>query len=409
MQNQAFEPDAACPLDGVRVLDLSRLVAGNMLSLQLADFGAEVIKIEEPGSGDTLRHWKEYGAGHPDGVSAYWKVYARNKKSLTLDLRQAEAIELLLRLVETADVFIESFRPGTLEKMGLGPQQLLMRCPKLVVVRVSGWGQTGPYRDRPGFGSLVEAMSGYAAKNGFADQPPTLPNMALADMVAGLQGAFATMVALRAASGVNGRGQVVDLSLLEPLQSILGPDAAVYQITGQAPSRVGNRTGITAPRNIYRCADGAYLALSASIQKMVERLFQAIGRPALTADPRFLTSADRLIHVDELDAIIQDHVGRYSLAENLAHFREREVTVGPVYDIVQLCRDEHVVERGILIQVPDRQTGTLAMHNIVPRLSEQPGRLRRPAPELGEHNAQILAQINVDATALSALREKGVC
>lgn len=387
---------------------MSRLVAGNMLSLQLADFGAEVIKIEDPGKGDTLRHWKEYSEEHPEGVSAYWKVYARNKKSLTLDVRRSEARELLLRLITTANVFIESFRPGTLEKMGLGPDDLLARNPALVIVRVSGWGQTGPYRDQPGFGSLVEAMSGYAAKNGFEGLPPMLPNLALADMIAGLYGAFATMVALRTASGPNGRGQVIDLSLLEPLLSILGPDAAVFQLTGQVPSRTGNRTSISAPRNIYKTKDGSYLALSASIQKMVERLFVAIGRPDLIADPRFLTNSDRLNNVTELDAIIQEYIGRHTLEENLAHFRRCEVTIGPVYDVAQLLHDKHIIERDVLISLPDRQTGTLPMHNIVPRLSGAPGRLRRPAPELGEDTEAILAGIGIDASRQATLKEQGI-
>jgi crotonobetainyl-CoA:carnitine CoA-transferase CaiB-like acyl-CoA transferase len=408
MHTHSFEPEASCPLDGVKVLDMSRLVAGNMLSLQLADFGAEVIKIEDPDKGDTLRHWKEYADDHPEGVSAYWKVYARNKKSMTLDLRRTEAIDLLLRLIETADVFIESFRPGTLEKMGLGPDDLLARNPKLVIVRVSGWGQTGPYRDQPGFGSLVEAMSGYAAKNGFEGLPPMLPNLALADMIAGLYGAYATMVALRTAAAPNGRGQVIDLSLLEPLLSILGPDAAAYQITGQVPSRTGNRTSISAPRNIYKSKDGGYLALSASIQKMVERLFGAIDRPDLITDPRFLTNSDRLNNVTELDAIIQDYIGRYTQEENLAHFRKCQVTIGPVYDVAQLVNDTHIVERDILINLPDRQTGTLPMHNVVPRLSGEPGRLRRPAPELSEHTAEVLAAIGIDGAQLAALKEQRI-
>lgn len=206
MHSLPFEPNESCPLDDIRVLDLTRLVAGNMLSLLLGDFGAEVIKIEDPAVGDTLRHWKEYTTEYPEGVSIYWKVYARNKKSLTLDLRRAEAIDLLLKLVDTADVFMESFRPGTLEKMGLAPEVLMARNPKLVIVRLSGWGQTGPYREQPGFGSLVEAMSGYAAKNGFAGQPPMLPNLALADMIAGLYGSFSTMVAVRSARASVGKG-----------------------------------------------------------------------------------------------------------------------------------------------------------------------------------------------------------
>lgn len=408
MHPHTFEPDASCPLDGIKVLDLSRLVAGNMLSLLLADFGAEVIKVEDPTGGDTLRHWKEYTEEFPEGVSAYWKVYARNKKSMTLDTRRREGIELILRLVETADIFIESFRPGTLEKMGLAPDLLLARNPKLVIVRVSGWGQTGPYRDQPGFGSLVEAMSGYAAKNGYENLPPMLPNLALADMIAGLYGAFSTMVAVKAAMAGPGGGQVIDLSLLEPLLSILGPDAALYQLTKEVPSRTGNRTSIAAPRNIYQSKDGGYLALSASIQSMSARLFQAIGRPELVDDPRFRTNSDRLNHVEELDRLIQEYVGRYTQAENLAYFRQCAVTIGPVYDIAQLIEDEHIVERDIMIRMPDEQMGSLPMHNIVPRLSNTPGRLRRPAPELGENTFEVLSTINVDGLQFAALKEQGI-
>ncbi|SRR6266508_1438283 len=209
-----FRPDTKCPLDGIRVLDLSRLVAGNMLSLQLADFGAEVVKIEDPDKGDPLRDWRV------DGISVHWKVYARNKKSVTLSLREREGRDLLMRLVDGARVFIENFRPGTLETMGLAPATLLQHNPRLVIVRVSGWGQDGPYRDRPGFGSLVEGMSGFAAKTGFADRPPVLPPLALADMIAGLYGAAAVLVALREIEVNGGKGQIIDLPLLDPIFSI---------------------------------------------------------------------------------------------------------------------------------------------------------------------------------------------
>lgn len=408
MHLRSFEPGASCPLDDIKVLDLTRLVAGNMLSLMLGDFGADVIKIEDRRVGDTLRHWKEYTEEYPEGVSTYWKVYARNKKSMTLDLRRSQAIELLLKLVETADVFMESFRPGTLEKMGLGPGVLLERNPRLVIVRLSGWGQTGPYRTQPGFGSLVEAMSGYAAKNGFAGLPPMLPNLALADMIAGLYGSFATMVAVRSARAGAGAGQVIDLSLLEPLLSILGPDAANYQLTKEVPSRTGNRTNIAAPRNIYKASDGNYLALSGSIQSMCERLFVAIGQPELIDDPRFRTNSDRLNNVEELDAIIQDYVGRHTQAENVEYFRKCAVTIGPVYDIAQLVEDEHIVEREILVRVPDDQLGSVPMHNVIPRLSNTPGRLRRPAPDLGEHTGEVLQSLGIGEVQLAALKEQGI-
>ena len=249
-QVRQFDSGATGPLANIRVLDLSRLVAGNMLSLQLGDFGADVIKIEPP-EGDPLRAWRD------GGEPLFWKTYSRNKMSVVLNLRQPAATQALLRLVETADVLIENYRPGTLEKMGLGPDVLLARNPRLIVVRISGFGQTGPYSQLPGFGTLVEALSGFAARTGFPDREPVLPPLALADMVAGLSGAMATMMALFARDRASGAGgQVIDLSLLEPLFSILGPEAAIFQRTGAVKQRVGNGSNTSAPRNIYRCADG---------------------------------------------------------------------------------------------------------------------------------------------------------
>ncbi len=387
MAAQPFQPDQACPLDGLRVLDFSRLVAGNMLTLQLADFGAEVIKLE-PSSGDPLRQWQE------DGISAYWKVYGRNKKSIRLDLRSADGKALLARLIPTADVLVESFRPGAMEAAGFGPDAVAKLNPRLVFVRISGFGQTGPYAQRPGFGSLVEAMSGFAAKNGFADKPPALPNLALADMVAGIQGAFAVMVALRALQQPGGRGQVVDLSLLEPLHATLGADAAAWRITGRIPPRSGNRASITAPRNVYATSDGGYVALSASTQAMTERLFRAIGRPELIDDPRFRTNSDRLAHVNEVDQIVGDFVAARTLAENLDFFAAAETTVGPVYDAAGFEADPHVQGRGVLVEMEDAELGSIPMHAVVPRLSGTPGALRRPAPALGQHEAEILAALN---------------
>jgi crotonobetainyl-CoA:carnitine CoA-transferase CaiB-like acyl-CoA transferase len=381
-----YAPDQSCPLDGIRVLDLSRLVAGNMLSLQLADFGAEVIKIE-PARGDPLRHWTD------NGISPYWKVYSRNKKSIRLDLKTDADKDAFAKLVKTAHVVVEGFRPGVMEAMGFGPDQLLTLNPKVIMARVSGWGQTGPYKNRPGFGSLVEAMSGFAAKNGFADKPPALPNMALADMIAGLSGAFAVMVALREAEKPQGQGQVIDISLLEPLHSILGADAAQYRLTKEVPPRSGNRASITAPRNIYSTSDNGWVALSASTQKMAERLFTAIGRADMITDARFRTNTARLDHVEEVDQIIQDFIGQRTLAENLAFFEQAEVTVGPVYDPAGFEQDAHVKGRGVLVEVPDKDMGTVPMHDVVPRLSRTPGAIRTGAPDLGQHEAEILAPL----------------
>ena len=397
-----FRPDTKCPLDGLRVLDLSRLVAGNMLSLQLADFGAEVIKIEDPRKGDPLRDWRV------KDVSVHWKVYARNKKSVTLNLRAPEGLDLLRRLVATANVFIENFRPGTLEEIGIGPDALHAINPKLILVRVSGWGQDGPYRDKPGFGSLVEGMSTFAAKNGYPDRPPVLPPLALADMVAGLYGANAVLVALREIEQHGGTGQVIDLPLLDPIFSVLGPEAAIYQLTQKIEPRIGSRSHNTAPRNVYETKDGRFISISASIQTMAERLFRAIGRADMIDDPRFRTNTDRVRNIDECDRVVADFIKARTLAEGLAVFEAAEVTAAPVYEIDQFIADPHVRAREIVTELPDDEMGSIPMHAVVPRLSGTPGEIRMPAPALGEHNNEILGGLGLSAGAIDDLRSRKV-
>ncbi|HXF65778.1 MAG TPA: CoA transferase [Burkholderiales bacterium] len=398
---RSFEPEARCPLDGVRVLDLSRVVAGNMLSLLLADFGAEVIKVEPP-EGDPLRDWLVAG------VATNWKVYARNKKSVCLDLRRREAVQIVLQLAATARIFIENFRPGTLEKMGLAPEALHARNPRLVIVRVSGWGQSGPYRHKPGFGTLAEGASGFAALNGFADREPVLPPMQLADCTAGLYGAYAAMIALREVEVRGGPGQVIDVSLLEPLFSIMGPQAASYRASGRLRPRTGSRSTTAAPRNAYRTRDGRWVCLSASTQAMTERLLRAIGRPELIEDPRFRTNADRVQNAAALDAIIGEFIGRLTLAENLEFFDRAQVTVGPIYDIAQILEDPHVRAREMVVELPDEEMGSLPMHCVVPRLSATPGAIRRPAPALGEHNEEVLGALGLSGEELARLAADGV-
>ena len=401
LKKRDYTPQARGALEGVRILDLSRLVAGNTLTQVLSDFGAEVVKVEPP-AGDTLRAWQT------QGVPVTWKLYSRSKKSLCLELRRPEAIELLLKLVPTASVLIESFRPGTLEKMGLAPSKLLEINSRLVIVRISGWGQDGPYSQRPGFGTLIEGMSGFASMNGFPDREPVLPPMYLADSVAGLHGAAATMIALREAELNGGGGQVIDLPLLEPLFNILGPQAANLRLTGKVKQRTGNRSTTTAPRNAYRTKDGHWVCLSASIQKMTDRLLRAIGRPELITDPRFATNSARLAHADELDVIIGAFIGARTQAENVAYFEKHEVTIGPVYDIAQIVEDPHVVERELVADYPDADMGTFPMHHVIPRLSRTPGAIRAPAPKLGEHNRALLAEAGVDAAAYAKLLAAGV-
>jgi crotonobetainyl-CoA:carnitine CoA-transferase CaiB-like acyl-CoA transferase len=394
-----FDPAAIGPLDGIRALDLTRLVAGNMLSLQLADFGADVIKVEPP-SGDPLRDWRD------GGQELHWKTYARNKRSIVLNFRHAGAKAALLRLVATADVFIENFRPGTLEEMQLGPMVLLETNPGLIVVRLSGFGQTGPYAPLPGFGTLVEAMSGFAARTGFPDREPVLPPLALADMIAGLYGAFAVMTALRARDRC-GQGQIVDLSLLEAMFSVLGPEAAIYRQTGVVKERTGSGSQTSAPRNVYRCRDGHYVALSGSTEAMARRIFEVIGRSEMIADARFSSNSARVQHRPLVDAAVGGWFAARTREDALQAMREAGVTVGPVYTIADAMADVHFRERRIVVDVEDAELGAVPMHNIVPRLSLSSGVWRRPAPRLGEHTDAILAETGLDGETIARLKQEG--
>ncbi|MGK9230254.1 CoA transferase [Inquilinus limosus] len=395
-----FDPALAGPLSGVRVLDLSRLVAGNMLSLQLADFGADVVKIEPP-SGDPLRDWTD------DGQSLHWKVYGRNKRSMVLNLREAADMDALLALVETADVFIENFRPGTLETMGIAPARLLEINPDIVVVRISGFGQTGPYAAYPGFGTLVEAMSGFAARTGFPDREPVLPPLALADMIAGITGAQAVTMALLAREKGRARGQVIDLSLLEPMVAVLGPEAAIHRVTGKVKQRTGSASNTSSPRNVYRCGDGKYVALSGSMQVIAMRIFDIIGRPDMKTDPRFSTNAARVRNRDLVDEAVGAWFAERDRDTALRVMREAGATVGPVYDIADIVADPHIRERGVVVEVEDADNGSLPMHAVLPRLSGTPGGLRRPAPRLGEHTEELKAEIARAAQARKSTKTMG--
>ncbi|WP_037299846.1 CaiB/BaiF CoA transferase family protein [Rubritepida flocculans] len=401
LPRRAFDPTARGALEGVRVVDLSRLVAGNMLTKVLADHGAEVLKLEPP-EGDTLRAWRV------QGVESSWKTWCRNKKSLCLALRDPAGIEVVRALAATAEIFCESFRPGVLEEMGLAPEALLALNPRLVIVRISGWGQTGPYRHKPGFGTLVEGYSGFAAVNGFADREPVLPPMFMGDAYAGLYGAASALAAFHHAKAT-GQGQVIDLSLLEPMLAVMEPQTANQRLTGEVKPRSGSRSTNSAPRNAYRTRDGGWVCLSASTQGMTEKLFRSIGRPELMEDPRFRTNADRLRHVEALDAIIAAFIAERSQAEVLAHFDAAGVTIGPIKDAAGLLEDPYIAARAALVEVPDAEMpgGWLPMHGEVPKLSATPTLFARPAPRLGEHNEAVLRPLLGEAR-YAALVEAGV-
>ena len=371
------------PLDNLKVLDLSRLAAGNMVSHMFADFGADVIKIERPGKGDDLRNWKV------NGISHWWAVYSRNKRSIALNLKEKEGLNLLKELVKTADVLIENFVPGTLEKWGVGPKKLIELNNKIIILRISGWGQTGLYKNAPGFGSLVEGMSGFATMTGEKSQMPLLPPTALADMIAGLTGFGAVLMGILASKKNDLGGQVIDLSLFEPLFSIIGPWAASYKISGKVPDRMGNRSSVAAPRGIYKAKDNKYISLSASMQSMWEKLAITIGEKELINDPKFISNSDRLNNQDHLDNVISKFMKKYNRDELLKLFSEAGVTVGPVLDISEIIDHPYVVDREILLEHENSEFGNILMHQAFPRLSKTPGKILKSAPSIGENTDDI--------------------
>jgi crotonobetainyl-CoA:carnitine CoA-transferase CaiB-like acyl-CoA transferase len=390
------------PLDNLKVLDLSRLAAGNMVSHMFADFGADVIKIERPGKGDDLRNWKV------NGISHWWAVYSRNKRSIALNLKEKEGLNLLKELVKTADVLIENFVPGTLEKWGVGPKKLIELNNKIIILRISGWGQTGLYKNAPGFGSLVEGMSGFATMTGEKSQMPLLPPTALADMIAGLTGFGAVLMGILASKKNDLGGQVIDLSLFEPLFSIIGPWAASYKISGKVPDRMGNRSSVAAPRGIYKAKDNKYLSLSASMQSMWEKLAISIGEKELINDPKFISNSDRLNNQDHLDNVISKFMKKYNRDELLKLFSEAGVTVGPVLDISEIIDHPYVVDREILLEHENSEFGNILMHQAFPRLSKTPGKILKSAPSIGENTDDILKEIGITPLQIEQLRNKKI-
>lgn len=398
-------PPTALPLTGLRVLDAGVLFAGPMIATYMADFGAEVIKIEHP-RGDPLRSL----AWHKDGESLWWAFANRNKRDVSIDLSTEVGQGLLKELVVTADVLVESFRPGTMERWGLGWDVLHALNPKLVLVRTSGFGQTGPYSRKPGFGTIAEAMSGFAFMNGHADGPPTLPPFALGDGVAALFGVFATMFALYHRDvHRTGLGQMIDLSIYEPLFMLLGPHAIVYDQLGVIQSRMGNMTDWTAPRNAYQTADGRWVALSASSQNIAERVMRIVGRPDFIDEPWFADHAGRVAHHDALDAVISAWIGERTFDDVLAAFDEFEAAIGPVYSIDQIFDDPQVLARGSITTVHHPRLGDVRLQDVVPKLSDTPGRIESLGPQLGEHDHDIfVGELAHDEEELERWRAAGV-
>jgi crotonobetainyl-CoA:carnitine CoA-transferase CaiB-like acyl-CoA transferase len=402
--SEASAAQRPLPLAGVRVLDIATMAAAPWAATYLAEFGADVIKVEMPGTGDHQRRW-----GTPkNGVGIFWKSMGRNKRSVTLNLGKPEGAEIFKRLVAEVDVVIENFRPGTLERWGIGYETLKAINPRLVLLRVTGFGQEGPYSSRPGFGTLAESLTGFAHLTGHPSGPPTLPNGPLADGLAGITGAFAVMVALYYRDARDGVGQVIDLSLCEPLLRLLEPALLDYDQLGIARGRVGNRSDHVAPRNSYQCGDGRWVSISGSAQSIFERLMVAIGRPELRTDPRFAVNSARVAHVDELDEIIGAWIRRYPRDEVLSRLEAAEVAVAPIYDIPDIFADPHFQARQSMISVEDADLGRIQLVNVVPRLSETPGRVSTTGPALGEHNADVYAMLGISAQQLEQLHQQGI-
>lgn len=395
---------SAPPLQGIRVIDAANVIAGPGAAARLGDFGADVIKIEHPTAGDATRRmgWEV------EGTALWWKWVARNKRPITLDLGNPEGQEIFLRLVETSDVMVESFRPGTLEKWSIGPDRLLERNPRLVVLRISGFGQTGPYRRRPGFGTLAEAMSGFVHMNGVEGEPPLLPPIALADEVAALFGAFAVMVALYNRDHHTAVGQVIDVSLIESLLHITGPLSAAFDTLGVVPGPTASRLPYVAPRGVFRCSDDRWLAVSGSAQSIVDRIFAAIGQPELAQDPRFVTNERRLENVDALEDHIRSWIAKRPLEEVIDVFERYEVAAAPVYDIRMILEDPQYQSRGTLVRVPDESLGSVLLPDVQPRLSDSPGQIRHSGRDLGAANEEVYGELGITGEELARLRKAGI-
>jgi crotonobetainyl-CoA:carnitine CoA-transferase CaiB-like acyl-CoA transferase len=389
----------SAPLQGIRVLETATLFAGPLAATHLGDFGADVLKIEHPTKPDAARG---HGASK-DGIGLWWKTIGRNKRMATLDLSQPEGQDVLLELAARADVLIENFRPGTLERWNLAPDRLLACNPGLVLARVTAFGQFGPYAGRPGFGSLAEAMSGFAAITGQPDGPPTLPPFGLADGITALATAFAIMTALRDRDRT-GRGQVIDMAIIEPMLSMLGGQVTVYDQLGTVAPRLGNRSANNAPRNTYRSRDGEWLAVSTSSQNIAERVMRLVGRAEVIDEPWFATGGGRAAHADELDTAVGDWIAERDAAEVLAAFEQAQAAIAPVYDASGIVTDPQFAALGTISTVSDADLGPVKMQNVLFRLSETPGRIRWTGRAHGADTDAVLAELGRTAEEIGKLR-----
>ncbi|GAA4809488.1 CoA transferase [Actinomycetospora chlora] len=394
----------ALPLAGLRVLDMASLAAGPLAATYLGELGADVVKLEPPGVGDAIRGW----GAQRDGVGLMWKSVARNKRSVTVDLREPEGQDVARRLAASCDVVVVNTRPQTLRRWGLDYARLRAQHPRVVVLHVTGFGLEGPKAEHPGFGTLGEAMSGFAHLTGEPDGPPTLPAFMLADGVASLSAAYAVMVALYERDTRTGEGRLVDVNLVDPLARLIEQSLLTWDATGRVPGRTGNRWDISAPRNTYRTADDRWIAMSGSAPTVALRVFGAIGRADLAEDPEFADPQRRLARATEVDAVVADWVAHRTLDDAMAVFEAAEIAAAPVYTIADLVADEQMVAREVFRRVPDDELGSLLVQAPVPRLSGVEGRVDHLGPPLGAHTDEVLAEIGIDAAGRADLRARGV-
>ena len=393
------------PLAGLRILDLATVVAGPLAATLLADLGAHVVKVELPDGRDGLRHLPP----HKDGVPLWWKVANRNKKGVTLDVRKPEGRELFLRLLADFDVLVENFRTGTMDKWSLDAATLFKANPKLTVLRVTGFGQTGPYRSRPGFARVFEAMSGFTSINGPRGGPPLNLGFPISDAVAGLFGAIGILAAaFDRMKHPESPGQEIDLSATEGMFRVLDFLAIEYDQLGIVRERLGNLSAYSAPSNIYATRDGKWLSMAVSAQSIFERLCQAIERPDLQADPRYIDNQARVANRDSLDAEIAAWAASRDLAAIVETLTRHEVTFSPVYTIKDVFEDPHFQAREMIVSVPDDTLGPLRMQNVVPRFSRTPGAVHCTGPDLGQHNQETYGTLGLDADRLRELKDRGI-
>ncbi|MGH3662104.1 MAG: CaiB/BaiF CoA transferase family protein, partial [Micromonosporaceae bacterium] len=388
-----------------RVLDASTVLAGPLAAQLLGDYGADVIKVEHPRKPDSLR---THGRSK-DGVPLWWKMIGRNKRCVGLDLGDPDAREVFLDLIETADVVVENFRAGTLERWGLGYDELTERNPGLVLLRVTGFGQRGPYASRPGFGTLAESMSGFAAMTGEPDGPPTLPPFGLADGIAGISGLAAVLLALYQRDARGGRGQVIDLNILLPIATVLGPQPTIYDQLGEKPQRHGNRSGNNAPRNTYRTRDGQWVAISSSASSFAKRVMRLVGSPELAEEAWFASGEGRAQHADVIDERVSAWVAARTRDEVLDAFDQADLAAAPVFDVADLLDDPHVIATDLITSVPDPELGEVRMQNVLFGLSDTPGEIRFAGRQAYQDSDQIfLEELKLDPQHIRELKGRGV-